>query len=234
MSRKILIFLLIILFFSSLPNYAQGLGDDIKKFIAHIFSKRISAKENEFPLPPLDITSISVGTYKPIPATDPKYAKDSLHRLNAYQAWKQENYMSVIEELTKVANKIFIDWEFLTKAYIKLNRWEEALNTGTNIQSNDPEILTHIGIIAIINKKYNTAIEYFEEAIELKKDFYPAYQYLGNVYYLLNKNQEAVQNWQLAQKYGSKGKHLNYFIGVANFKMKNYDIAIKYFEIVTS
>jgi len=232
MLKRNILLLLIIFYFINLPIHAQE--HDLKKIIQHLFNKLSSTKEQKFPMPPIDIANISVGTYKPIPATDSRYARDSLHRLNAYQAWKQEDYESVIEELTKVSNKISIDWEFLTKAYIKLNRWEEALNTGTNIQSDDPEILTHLGIIAIVNKKHEIAIEYFEEAIELKKDFYPAYQYLGNVYYLLNKNQEAVNNWQLAQQYGSQGKYLNYFIGVANFKMKNYELAIEYFDKVTN
>lgn len=198
------------------------------------FMRQNLNKEINLPIPPVDTTAISIGFYEPIPPTGSEIAKAGLNRLNAFDAWQNGKYERVIDELNRLPKHNPIDLEFLTKAFIKLGRWQDALNTGQKIVTNNPQILTYIGIIAIINKEYKIALDYFKRAISVKADCDSAYLYSGNVFYLKDDMRNAIENWKAAKNYKNSAPYLDYFIGVAYFKLKDYESALKYFEYVTS
>lgn len=229
MSKRISILLLIVINF---PLYAINIGQ-VNTYPTTIVEKSAMEDSLAIPLPPVDTSMVSESKYEPIPSSDPEYARDGLLRIIAYDAWRREDYEVVVKELNKLIKPNAIDLEFLTKAYIKLGKWQEALATGKKINTNNPDILTNIGIIAIVNQYYKPAIGYLERAIQMRQDYHRAYQYLGNVYYILDDNQKAIKNWKLAKDYKSAAKYLDYFIGVAYFKLKDFESAIHHFEQVS-
>lgn len=222
--------LLSLLFYVS--SYAQSF-DKVKVFFSKIFEKIVFDTLLNSPPPPIDTTGLSIGIYEPIPSDNPKYARDSLLRIQAYEASKNAKYDSVVNILNKISEPDSIDLGFLTKANIKLGKWDDALSTGQKIKTNNYRILTDIGIIAIVNKKNQLAIEeYLTKAVHLKPDYGRAYQYLGHAYFLEDEYNNAIENWKLAKKYVKSANYLDYFIGVAYFKLKNFSSAIKHFELV--
>jgi len=194
--------------------------------------------------PKIEVIDIKTERYESIKPDDPQYAKYGQYRVRAYRAWINGDYKKVIEELSQIENKSDLDLKFLTKAYIKEKKWNLALNTGNDLISVDSleikdikdingaiTLLLSLGTVALVNKKYDMAIDYFNKIIQkLDPKCYQAYEHLGYTYYLENQYDNAIKNWKKAIRGCKNPPLLYYLIGIAYFKLENLEQAKAYFE----
>lgn len=192
-------------------------------------------------IPTIELIESKTEFYPPIGSIDIKGATDGKYRVKAYKAWKDADFKKVIEELNKIVNKSDVDLEFLTKAYIKEKKWDLALNTGSKIsifdsstiknKENTITLLMSIGTVALLNKKFDMAIDYFSRIVQKHNpQYYQAYEHLGYTYYLYDLYNDAILNWQKGLTGGRNLPLLNYLIGVAYFKLEQLEQAKSYFE----
>ena len=86
--------------------------------------------------------------------------------------------------------------------YSKYEEAEELFTKAIKYDKNNFEAYYYRGCAKINATKYRDAIADFEKAVELKPDYADAYFNLGRIYYLLDDEDKACENYQLAAKYG--------------------------------
>ena len=99
---------------------------------------------------------------------------------------------------------------FLNKwanSYFNLNNFkksQEIYNRSVEIDSSNYYALMNLGIIQFQYKNYKKTNEYFLKCLQSEKpNLFLTYKNLGTSYLVLNKNDEAIESYENALKYGS-------------------------------
>ena len=74
----------------------------------------------------------------------------------------------------------------------------QTLEEAYKLDPSNPAVLRGLGCMHQFNKKYDRALEYFEKALEFSTSKEIEYTLIGMVYYLEDRLDEAVENFNLA------------------------------------
>ena len=150
---------------------------------------------------------------------------DETKILNLY---KEKNYKDVIISGLKLLKKNPKNYQLIYSiglSYVNLQNYTEAekyFDKLLNVQKK-PEILYIQANICKQLKKYDSAINYFEEAIRLNPNFSEAYNNLGNTKKRVGKIDEAISCFEKAIKL--KENNIQAYLNLANIYKEN-----KYFK----
>ena len=92
-----------------------------------------------------------------------------------------------------------------SKQLLRYSNYEEAerlLTKAIRFDKTNYEAYYYRGCTRINAQKYQGAIADFEDAIALKPDYADAYFNLGKTYYLMHDEDNACENFKLADQYG--------------------------------
>ena len=167
------------------------------------------------------------------------YAKsllgESLFYLNNFEESK-----SVFEDLKLENPNSFFVTAYLIDINISLNNYEEAIKLGIDIlnsnvlDSNDTAyILVNLGWI---NLKYlsnkDTALEYFNKALEIDKNIGRAYIGLAEYYFSIEDYNKSLINYEKAVDLQEGTIDVYFGIAMCYKSLKQYDDALSYLQIV--
>ena len=74
----------------------------------------------------------------------------------------------------------------------------QTLEEAYKLDPSNPAVLSGLGCMHQFNKKYDRALEYFEKALEFSTSKEIEYTLIGMVYYLEDRLDESVENFNLA------------------------------------
>lgn len=145
----------------------------------------------------------------------------------------QVHYELALKEQPGDAEAIF----GLALAYKNLNNQEMCKELIGKIKESEidrTDIFFEKGIIDLKDKRYDSAIKYFNNAIKLKSDFYPAYLNLALAYKYRGKLQQALEVNLKALKLKPESTDTRINLGHLYYEMKEFDPAKEMFESVLS
>ena len=128
---------------------------------------------------------------------------NNLDKNNILNLYKEKNYNSFIKSGLKLLKKNPKNYQLtylIGLSYVNLQKYAEAekyFDKLLNVQKK-PEIFFIQANIHKQLKKYDTAITYFEEAIQLNPNFSEAYNNLGNIKKRIGKIEEAISCFKKA------------------------------------
>jgi tetratricopeptide (TPR) repeat protein len=122
--------------------------------------------------------------------------------------------------LSSINLQKFIDAEKFFKKLIFLQKTAENLYTLGNIQKKQ--------------KKFEEAIESFEEAIKLNPNFSEAYNNLGSAQKSLNKFEEAILSYEKSIALKANNVEACYNLATLNYFLENYNEASNYFKNIVN
>jgi tetratricopeptide (TPR) repeat protein len=122
--------------------------------------------------------------------------------------------------LSSINLQKFIDAEKFFKKLIFLQKTAENLYTLGNIQKKQ--------------KKFEEAIESFEEAIKLNPNFSEAYNNLGSAQKSLNKFEEAILSYEKSIAMKANNVEACYNLATLNYFLENYNEASNYFKNIVN
>lgn len=76
-----------------------------------------------------------------------------------------------------------------------VEKYSNALNCSTDIYTKE-KILIELAEAYRDTKKLDEALNCYKKAIEINDKNHVVYMYMGNIYYILNKKEDAVKNWE--------------------------------------
>ena len=161
---------------------------------------------------------------------------DETKILNLY---KEKNYKDVIISGLKLLKKNPKNYQLIYSiglSYVNLQNYTEAekyFDKLLNVQKK-PEILYIQANICKQLKKYDSAINYFEEAIRLNPNFSEAYNNLGNIKKRVGKIDEAISCFEKAIQL--KENNIQAYLNLANIYKENkyFKELIKIYEKILS
>ena len=161
---------------------------------------------------------------------------DETKILNLY---KEKNYKDVIISGLKLLKKNPKNYQLIYSiglSYVNLQNYTEAekyFDKLLNVQKK-PEILFIQANICKQLKKYDSAINYFEEAIRLNPNFSEAYNNLGNIKKRVGKIDEAISCFEKAIQL--KENNIQAYLNLANIYKENkyFKELIKIYEKILS
>ena len=118
--------------------------------------------------------------------------------------------------LSSINLQKFIDAEKFFKKLIFLQKTAENLYTLGNIQKKQ--------------KKFEEAVESFEEAIKLNPNFSEAYNNLGSAQKSLNKFEEAILSYEKSIDLKASNVEASYNLATLHYFLENYNEASNYFK----
>lgn len=127
---------------------------------------------------------------------------DELLRL--YQSKDFDKAEKIAISLSKENPNNSFAWKVLGLIYLTKNKLAlsvEANKKALKIFSNDPEIYNNMGNTLLKLLRYDQAKFYYQNAINIKSDFFIAYYNLANLLKLEGKFDEAIKNYQLAIRF---------------------------------
>ena len=167
---------------------------------------------------------------------DKKYLYNN--RANAYKMMKEFN-----KALADYNKAIELDKNYLspyngkTSLYLMQGRISEALMTADEILKINPKYAgayNNKGSIYLYKNDIENALKNYKYAVTYEpENYYPAYYYIGGIYYGMGKYKEAVQNYEQCVKYYKNydkdnvlysdfsTADLHYNLGMAYYKLKN-------------
>ena len=122
--------------------------------------------------------------------------------------------------LSSINLQKFIDAEKFFKKLIFLQKTAENLYTLGNIQKKQ--------------KKFEEAVESFEEAIKLNPNFSEAYNNLGSAQKSLNKFEEAILSYEKSIALKANNVEACYNLATLNYFLENYNEASNYFKNIVN
>lgn len=122
--------------------------------------------------------------------------------------------------------------EFMEEGKYKdaLSKFEEALK----YEEENDIILNNISWAYYNLEDYDNALLYAEKALELGDDSEEKLINYGNVLFELGDYDDSIRNYKIALEHNAESVFANYGIGLSNYELKNYKVAIKYFTKVIS
>ena len=127
---------------------------------------------------------------------------DELLRL--YQSKDFDKAEKIAISLSKENPNNSFAWKVLGLIYLTKNKLAlsvEANKKALKIFSNDPEIYNNMGNTLLKLLRYDQAKFYYQNAINIKSDFFIAYYNLANLLKLEGKFDEAIKNYRLAIRF---------------------------------
>lgn len=115
--------------------------------------------------------------------------------------------------------------ENLGRAYAEGKNFEEAINCykkSLELEPNSFEAFFNLGFAYKEIGQIDDAIKSYEKALSIKSDNPEAYFNLGNIYEKRNETFKALENYKKAYEYDPKNEDINYFLGEACLKAKNF------------
>ena len=124
--------------------------------------------------------------------------------LNKEQIEEEQNKILELIKKLEQEGKIYIGEREET---FVIDSSEVVVGSSKKALEESPAYEYYIWGVEVYNQKdYQTAISYFQYAVELDKDFYPAYIYLGNIYYELGNYQQALTFYKQAKELNPEDK----------------------------
>jgi len=90
----------------------------------------------------------------------------------------------------------------------------EIFQKSAKLNPKNPEAWFYIGAMYQNKQDFNTAIEYYSKAIDLKNDYADAYYNRGQCWFYLGDRNNSCDDWLLAENYGRE--NLNELLGKCN------------------
>ena len=111
-----------------------------------------------------------------------------------------------LQEITKFLKRVNAKVKLVAlikKAKLEYDRYDyksgfATLEEAYKLAPENPTVLRGLGCIKQFNKEYDKALEYFYKALEFSDSKEIEYTLIGMVYYLEDKLDEAVENFNLA------------------------------------
>ena len=153
---------------------------------------------------------------------------NNLDETNIINLYKEKNYKDVIKLGQKLLKKNPKNYQLIYSiglSYVNLQNYVEAEKYFDKLLNilKKPEIFYIQANIHKQLKKYDSAINYFEEAIQLNPNFSEAYNNLGNTKKRIGKIDEAISCFEKAIKL--KENNIQAYLNLANIYKEN-----KYFK----
>lgn len=146
----------------------------------------------------------------------------------------QKNYLSAIINFEKAIKYLDHDesaailYYYTGLAFHKLKRLDSAAfyyNKSLHIKKIG-DTYVGIGTISLDNGDYDSAIKFFEFALQLNSEFSEALVAMGNAYYLKKDNLTALKYLQKAVTVSPNNPKANYLLGNISMEIKKYDLAV--------
>lgn len=148
---------------------------------------------------------------------------------NLYEQSRMEEARSAAKELIVLNPDLPIAWSILGGAELALENHGEAVTAFRKLHTllpNDPNVANNLASALVANNKSHEAIQYYQQAIELKKDFIEPHIGLANCLQSANRLDEAIITLDTALKLNpSDGRALAIF-GTIKLKQGANDEAI--------
>ena len=122
-----------------------------------------------------------------------------------------------------------------TEALTLINKkqFNDAKKIFSEILKNEPNNFSaynNLGNIYFILGNLDSALQNYDNAIKLKKDFADAYNNKGNVLIKLNKKKDAIESYQKAIQFNKSHFQAYYNLGAALKGQKKYELAIENYK----
>jgi len=164
---------------------------------------------------------------------------NNLDKNNIFNLYKDKNYNSFIKLGLKLLKKNPKNYQLtylIGLSYVNLKKYAEAEKYFDKLLyvQKKPEIFFIQANIHKQLKKYDSAISYFEEAIQLNPKFSEAYNNLGNVKKRVGKIDEAISCFKKAIQL--KESNIEAYFNLANIykENRNFNDLIKVYEKILS
>ena len=164
---------------------------------------------------------------------------NNLDETNILNLFKEKNYKGVIESGLKLLKKNPKNYQLVYSiglSYVNLQNYTEAEKYFDKLlyDQKKPELFYIQANIHKQLKKYDSAINYFEEAIRLNPNFSEAYNNLGNIKKRIGKIDEAINCFEKAIQL--KENNIQAYFNLANIYKENkyFKELIKIYEKILS
>ena len=122
-----------------------------------------------------------------------------------------------------------------TEALTLINKkqFNDAKKIFSEILKNEPNnfaAYNNLGNIYFILGNLDSALQNYDNAIKLKKDFADAYNNKGNVLIKLNKKKDAIESYQKAIQFNKAHFQAYYNLGAALKEQKKYELAVENYK----
>ena len=124
--------------------------------------------------------------------------------------------------------------ERLAELYTMVHNYDEALKEYALMTKKEPDnyLLNYkIGELFELKQQKNQAVKYYVNSFKLKKNFSPVLLKLGVLYYEYGKLADAKKLLEKLTRLDNDCYEGYYYLGMIEKGVKNYDKAIKYFEV---
>ncbi len=118
-------------------------------------------------------------------------------------------------------------------ALINKRHFNDAKKIFSEILKNEPNnfaAYNNLGNIYFILGNLDSALQNYDNAIKLKKDFADAYNNKGNVLIKLNKKKDAIESYQKAIQFNKAHFQAYYNLGAALKEQKKYELAVENYK----
>ena len=117
-------------------------------------------------------------------------------------SYESEKLKEVAARFKKMSNKVKL-LKLITKAKQEYDQYDYIssaveLKEALKIDKENPIVLRGLGCICQFNKEYNQALEYYKKALINSDSKEIEYTLIGIIYYLQEKLDDAVENFNLA------------------------------------
>ena len=118
-------------------------------------------------------------------------------------------------------------------ALINKRHFNDAKKIFSEILKNEPNnfaAYNNLGNIYFILGNLDSALQNYDNAIKLKKDFADAFNNKGNVLIKLNKKKDAIESYQKAIQFNKAHFQAYYNLGAALKEQKKYELAVENYK----
>ncbi|CAD8108295.1 unnamed protein product [Paramecium primaurelia] len=204
----------------------QGLLKQVIEFSLQQAMEK-NAKDNNQPVPKISLTNEQVEYYKGL------IESQQLQKQCA-ELLQKEKYKETIDLIDKAnLNAIEDNFEILLikwKCLIKLNQFEQALETCNHMIENHPEktqVIPLKGLTLHHLSRYEEAIDFFDIGIELNQNDFNSFFHKGQTLLVLKKQEEAIKCFERAIEIDPENEHSYFLLGNALKKLGQFHQAVQ-------
>ena len=143
----------------------------------------------------------------------------------------QENLLRTTDELLKVEHLDLDNTKYLAKVLFYLGKYDESieqLKKILSLNSNDEQVMIHIGINYFKKEDYESSLEYFNKSLERNPNDETALSYKMLSYEFLNDYNNAIECGERILINDSKNTSVIKRLIDYHFELKNYDNCLDY------